>query len=224
MKKLNFIIPLLLLPIAMHGQQDTIVSMSANLTNSVVEKTITQSLDTSRKWDFHLTMGTTFLGGGLGSASVFHVSPSIVYRPTERLTVKARVSGFSSYAFGEAGHYFRPRPQRSMVPYRDGNAVAGAIELSASYKVSDRLWVAASLYHVGGEVATGAVISPWLASPMPMPLDATAISASLRYRVGDNSFLDIHFTHIDDRAGTLAPLLFETYRWHYGSPFNNFYF
>ena len=38
----------------------------------------------------------------------------------------------------------------------------------------------------------------------------------MRYRIGEDSFLDIHATFIDDRTGALGPLYFGG---PYGSPY-----
>lgn len=212
-KRIVLLFAAVFLPAIMMAQQDSIVSMSDNLHNA-----ITKSMDTVQKWEFHATLGSSIVGGSLGTASVFSVNPTIVYRPNKRLTVKASATGFDSYCFPDAGAHFRGREARSLAPYRDRGSVAGAVSVSASYKVTDRLWVAASYMHLGGEVATGAVLCPWMATPMPVTLDANAFSASLRYRFGEKSFIDIHFTHIDDRAGTLAPMLFDAY---YHDDFNH---
>lgn len=198
-----------LFPVVMMAQQDSIVSMSSNLS-----QTMAVCHDTLPKWEFHCSMGSDFVGSSRGNAIGFSVSPSVVYRPNDLLTIKANMTGFDSYNFGDAGRYLRREP-RNLAPYRDRGSVAGSVALSATYKVTDRLWIAASYMHLGGEVASGILVNPWLASPMPMLLDANAFSASLHYRFSDKSYIDIHFTHIEDRTGALTPLLFDNY--YYGT-------
>ena len=199
------------------AQQDSIVSISPELSNVATVKG-----DTLQKWEFHATMGGSVVAGGLGSASVFTVSPSLVWRPSERLTVKASATGFDSYALPGSGSPLRGREPRSLAPVRDRSSIAGSVSVSAAYQLSKRLWIAASFSHLGGEVATGAILNPWMATASPLALDANVYSASLHYRLGEKSFIDVHFTHIDDRAGTLAPLVYDACYaapFHYGTPF-----
>ena len=106
-------------------------------------------------------------------------------------------------------------------------AIAGTVAVSATYKANDRLWIAASLLHMGGNLATASIVNPWLPD-MPVNIDATAFTASMRYRIGKDNFLDIHMTFVDDRAGTLSPLLFTSplygpYNYH-STSFGGYFF
>ncbi len=121
----------------------------------------------------------------------------------------------NSFSFGADSYTFRGSNPRSLVPLRNYNAAAAALEVAASYKVNDRLWVAASLLHIGGGLASGIIINPWMLGNRPVMLDATAFSAAMRYRIGEDNYLDLQMTIIDDRTGAFGPLFFGA---PYGSP------
>lgn len=192
-------------------------------------------LDTVEPWQFHLSMGTALVGNSYSSASLFGISPSVVYQPNPRLRVKASLSALSSYSLaGPAGYSVRGYTPRSLAPLRyPANALAASLQLSAAYKLSDRLWIAASFLHMGGSLAAAAALNPWLSSDRPIPLNASAFTAAMRYRLSDDSYLHLHMTIIDDRTGALGPLLFGspygspfyydalTFGPHYGSPFGS---
>ena len=171
--------------------------------------------DTLKKWDFHLSMGSAMTVGNGTSASLFGISPSVEFRPNERLKVTATATLLNSYALMPAGYHLRGQEPRNLAPLRNprGSAAMGALQVSASYRVNERLWVAASLTRVAGDLASGTLINPWLVGNRPLTLDATAMTASMRYRFKNDSFLDIHMTFIDDRNGALGPLLI-------GSPYS----
>lgn len=172
--------------------------------------------DSLKRWDFHLAMGATMVGGRHLSASGFALTPTVVFRPNERLKISASMSMLDSYSLYPGGYNLGAREVRSLAPVRNAGAAAAAVSVAASYKVNDRLWIAASLMNVSGGVASAALVNPWLTGVGPVMLDATAFSAAMRYKVGESSFLDLHLTVIDDRMGTLGPLYF-------GGPFGGYY-
>lgn len=208
-----------MLPLPSLAQVDSVVSMSGDLSMSVPASSRPMHpladkgklTDTLQKWEFHLSMGSEFIGNKLGSASLFWVTPTVVYRPGERLKIRASVSMLNSYSLMPQGYTFRGNAPRSLAPLRNP-ASAAALDVSATYRVNDRLWVSASLLCLGGGVASGIILNPWLMDNGPVPLRATAFSASARYRIGEESYLDVQMTMIDDRTGALGPFYF-------GAPF-----
>ncbi len=221
---------IVVLPTA-RSQQDSIVSLSDDLTvqgPASLRNTSVQPADSVRKWDFHLSMGATVMGGRNLSASGFSITPTVVLTPNDRLKISASASMIDSYSLYPGGYNLGVRETRSLAPVRNPRAAAAAISIAASYKVNDRLWVAASLMHSSGMLASAALANPWLAGG-PVPLDATAFSAAMRYKVGEKSYLDVHLTVVDDRAGTFGPLYFGGpfggycggYGSFYGSAFDN---
>ena len=171
-------------------------------------------MDTVRKWEFHLSMGTSLVGSRYDMATLSGVTPTVIYRPNNKLKIKGSVSGAYSYTLAPQGYGIRGHQPRSLAPYRYP-ATAMAATVSAEYQVNDRLWVGASVSKIGGELASGMLVNPWLLTDgYPVALDVTSFTAAMRYRFGDDNFLDIHLTVLNDRAGTLVPLLYDyPYGW-----------
>ena len=217
----------ILLPLHASAQKDSVVSMTDDLSLSLPAssrpmhplKDKSKLNDTLQKWDFHLSMGTELIGNRYGSASLFGITPTVIYRPSERLKIAASVSMMNSYSLMPQGYTIRGVQARSMAPLRNPGAAA-AVDVAVTYKVNERLLLSASLLHIGGSLATGMIINPWLMGTGPLSLDATAFSASMRYRIGDDSWLDFHMTVIDDRAGTLWPTLLDPFY----SPFHSSFY
>lgn len=225
MKKFFLILALLLSVTVLRAQNDTIVTMSDGLSRTSTIKAerpvhpLTDKshlLDTVKAWDFHLSLGTGFVGGGFNAASFSGITPSIVYRPNDKLTLRASATMLHSYTLAPDGYAIQGRRPRNMAPLRDPNAMALALNVSATYKVNDRLWLSAQVIRFNGGLASGAVLNPWFAPNLPEDIDATAVSAAMRYRIGDDNYLDIHMSFINDRTGALGPLMFGG---PYGSPY-----
>ena len=228
MRRKNILIltVLVLMPLLSQSQNDSVVSHSDGLVISVPSAASTTQAaypsDSLNRWDFHLSLGSGIMGGSYSSASYLGVTPSLVFRPTDRLKITASATILDSYSLSGGNYYIRGREPRSLAPLRNP-ARAASVSVAVSYRVNDRLWVAASLHTLGGMLANGALVNPWLAGTPPMDLDATAFSASMRYRMGDNSFLDLHMTLIEDRTGALGPLLFANpYSGFYGPAYGGF--
>ncbi len=214
---------MLVLPALRAQVDDTIVSSDSRLVASdrpmhlLADKS--RLLDTLDPWEFHLSMGTAWVGSSFSAASVFGIKPTVIYRPNNRWTIKGSLSALSSYSLtGPNGYRLQGYTPRSLAPLRyPGGALAASVQLSAAYRVSDRLWIAASFMHLGGDLVAEAAMNPWLQSDRPIPLNANAFTASMRYRIGDDSYLHLHMTFIDDRTGALGPLLF-------GGPYGSLYY
>lgn len=202
---------------------DTVVSVDSRLVvasdrpmHLLADKS--RLLDTLDPWEFHLSMGTAWVGSSFSAASVFGITPTVIYRPNARLKIKGSVSALSSYSLaGPNGYRIEGYTPRSLAPVRyPGSALATSVQLSAAYQVNDRLWIAASFMHMGGDIVPAALMNPWFQPDRPVLLNANTFTASMRYRLTDDSYLQLHMTIIDDRTGALGPLLFGG---PYGSPF-----
>ncbi|MBR4715967.1 MAG: hypothetical protein IKP34_07295 [Bacteroidales bacterium] len=194
-------------PFTASAQTDSIVSMSDDL-SLLPPKSIRSQADTLQKWEYHLSMGGAVVGSSFGSASLYGIKPTVIFKPNDKLKVSASASLLNSFSFGASSYTLRGSNPRSLAPLRNYNAAAAALEVAATYKVNDRLWVAASLLHIGGGLASGVIINPWMLGNSPVMLDATAFSAAMRYRIGKDNYLDLQMTIIDDRTGAFGPLFF----------------
>ena len=211
---------LLLLPLSASAQVDTVVSASDDIIVTGVPSSVRPMHpltdksklvdDTLQRWEFHLSMGSSIVGTSFSSASLFGITPSIIYRPNDRLKIKASMTALDSYTIATNGYRIRGNEPRSLAPVRYPGSTAGAFNVSASYRVNDRLWIAASLMHVIGGLAAGTLLNPWFVNDSPVPLDATAFSAAMRYRIGEDNYIDIHMSFIDDRTGAMLPFMFGT--------------
>ena len=216
----------ILLPLTASAQKDSVVSMTDDLSLSLPSSVRpmhpladkSKLTDTLQKWEFHLSMGGEFVGNRWGSASLYGITPTIIYRPSDRLKIRTSVSMLNSYSLMPQGYSIRGREPRSLAPLRHPNAAA-ALDISATYKVNDRLWLSASLLRLGGSLASGMIVNPWLMGFGPVTLDATAFSAAMRYRMGEDSYIDLQMTVIDDRTGALWPTMMDPFcsPFHYHS-------
>ena len=201
-----------------HAQSDTVVSASGDITVGDVPSSVRPmhlltdksklTADSLKKWDFHLSMGTSFIGGTYSSASLYAIRPTLIYRPSDRWTIKASASAISSYSFMPGGYTIRGNNPRSLAPTRYPASGAVSASVSAAYKVNDRLSVAAAICHIDGQMASGAILNPWCYSNQPVDLNATSFTAAMRYQFADGKYLNIHMTFIDDRTGALGPYYF----------------
>ena len=175
------------------------------------------------RWEPHLSAGTGFVGSSYGDNRLFtSIAPSLTFRPNGCWTVNAgfRVTtdmGLNpNYAFSSA--------ERSLAPYRHRNGGTGLVSVhaGAQYRANDRLWLAASVYHLTGTYA------PYygFGNGDVFDVSATAFSAAASYRFGNDSFLHLSVTCIRDEYGTV-PFLWHDAWMHggygswgmYGSPY-----
>lgn len=223
MKKIIFALFFVFIAGTTIAQRDSIVTASGELTTTSIKADRPVHLltdksklrDTLQPWEFHLSMGGGFVGSSYSSASLFGVTPSVIYRPNEKFTFRASASFLNSYTLAPGGYQIQGRRPRSMAPLRDPGAVAAAFTMSGTYQVNERLWIAGRIMFLNGALASGMIVNPWFPADMPVELNATAVTAAMRYKISNNSFLDFHLTYINDRTGALGPLLFGG---PYGSP------
>lgn len=233
MNHINRIMSVLLLaltalPAVAVAQEDTIVSHSGDLSLSVPSSERSMhpladksSLtgDTLKRWEYSIAMGAAYVGGTYTSASVFGITPTILFRPNDRLKIKASFTGIDSYSLLPNGYNVGGSEVRNLAPVRNHSNTAVGVNVAASYKINERLTIAASLMHLSGQLASASIVNPWIMSRGPIGINATAFSAAMRYRIGDDSFLDLHMTIIDDRTGILGPFYPYGLNNCWGSPF-----
>ena len=156
----------------------------------------------------HFSATTGFLGTGHGDNRLFtSLAPSVTFRPTARWAITGGLRLTSD--FGLNGQYMAA-PERNLAPVRNGGTSTASVYLEAGYQATDRLWLAASLYHLGGEYAP--LFGP--ANGSTLDLSVTALSAEAAYRFGDNNYLHLSFTFVRDNTGALPYLWWEN--WHMG--------
>ncbi len=166
------------------------------------------------RWEPHLNVSTGFMGTSYGDNRLYtSVAPSLTFRPNSRWAVNA---GFRITSdMGLNPNYAFSSPERSLAPYKHRNGGTGlaSAHVAAQYQVSDRLWLAAAVYHLGGTYApvygfgNGEVFD----------VSATAISAAAAYRFSDDSFLHLSFTYVRDGQGTLPYLYHDAWMHGYGT-------
>ena len=157
----------------------------------------------SPKWEPHLSVSTGFLGSSHGDNRLFtSVAPSLAYRPNDRWLVSAGFRITSDMGFPYIAH------NRDLAPYkREGGTGLVSAHVAAEYQVNDNLWLAASVYHIGGTYA------PFFGFAQGGTLDvsATAISAAAALRFNDDNYLKLSFTVVRDHYGTLPYMYYDSW-------------
>ena len=73
-------------------------------------------------------------------------------------------------------------------------------------------------------MASDALMNPFLPPATMMDMNLTAFTASLRYKLREDSCLDMHMTVINDPTGALGPLYYGSlYGGLYGAPYGGIY-
>ena len=155
------------------------------------------------KWEPHLSVSMGFLGSSYGDNRLFtSVAPSLSYRPNDRWLVSAgfRITSDMGFPFVQNN--------RDLAPYkREGGTGLASAHVAAEYRVNDNLWLAASVYHIGGKYAPFCVF----AQGSTLDVSATAISAAAALRFNDDNYLRLSFTMIHDHYGTLPYMYFDSW-------------
>ena len=176
----------------------------------VMEKTAADTI-VLPKWEPHLTVGTGFMGTSYGDNRLFTtVAPSLKYRPNDRWTISG---GFRITSdMGLNPHYMASGSHKSLAPYkRNGGTGLASAHVGAQYRVNENVWVAASVYHLGGTYAP----LYGFANGQVMDVSATALSAAAAFRFSNNNYLHLSFTVVRDHNGTL-PFLYHDMWMHGG--------
>jgi len=163
------------------------------------------------RWEPHLDVTTGFMGTNYGDSRLFtSVAPSLTFHPNSRWEINA---GFRiTTDMGLNPNYNIGTPARDLAPYKHRNGGTGmaSAHVAAQYRVNEDLWLAASIYHLGGTYAP----IYGFGNGKIFDVSATAFSAAASYRLRDDSFLHLSFTYIRDNCGTLPYLYHDA--WHSG--------
>lgn len=150
-----------------------------------------QEADTSTT-RVHLSTGASVAAGFGRTQSLMWVAPSIEQRINDRLSVGGGFALAGTLLPSYEIHGYTPS---SLAPLKRGTGL-GAAWASAEYRVSDRLWLWASVAHVGGYAQP-----LWLDGSVPVGI--TAISGGLAYEFPKGSLLEMHFHFVHDHYGTV---------------------
>lgn len=174
-KKTILIIAAMALAFGVSAQRDTKIAKDTSL------------------WDFHLSTGTSFVGGGGKSNAYFWTAPSVEYRVTKRLTLRGGFAYAGSLLDGYELHY-----TPSFAPRRSGTRLVGA-KVMADYWASDRMNIWFSLARMGGWHEP-----IWTPKGEAFPVDVTVLSGGFNYALSDDSMLEMHFHFVHDHYGNDA--------------------
>jgi len=155
----------------------------------------------SKRIDCRLTLeggGGSWFGMGYAYTGV---APEIRYHFNNRFTVSTGMRVLNG--FGLSRSIGIQSSHQSLAPKRGGTKLIEAY-VANEYQVNERLWIAASLLHIGGEID----FTPFH-SKNATHVSATAFSANLCYRTHRGSLLDFHISYIDDHNGLLAPYFYD---------------
>lgn len=151
------------------------------------------SVDVER-WDFHLSTGTSVTFAGREAMPRMWTAPSVTFRPNDRLTLRG---GFLAVGSSPDAYRLHGLQRPSLAPRRRTTSVAAA-GVEADYRVSDRLWVWASVWRAGGW------LQPWFdPTGEAHRLGITSFSGGFDLKLGEGSALSMSFSMVRDDYGTL---------------------
>lgn len=164
------------------------------------------------KWEPHMSVSTGFMGSSYGDNRLYtSVAPSVTFRPSVRWTLNAGFRITSDMGLNQNQMF--TTPAKDLAPYkrRNGGTGIASAHVAVQYQASDRLWLAASVYHLGGSYAP--VFG--FGNGSAFDVSATALSAAASYRFKNDSFLHLSVTYIRDEYGTM-PFLYHD-AWMHGA-------
>lgn len=166
----------------------------------------TLTADTTNPLDFHLSLSTGVITSNYaGSRSYISAAPRLSYQLNDEWKLKA---GFAMTT--DMSYLTIQPPVRSLAPVRQGTTV-GAGWVGAEYQPNDRLRIAGSVFYVGGQWQP--MFGP-MSQQGAMPVGAYGANATIQYRTGNNSWIELNVGIVRDEAGTLGPLLWD--QWYGG--------
>lgn len=156
------------------------------------------------KWEPHLAVGTGFMATTRGDNRIFtSVAPSLTYHANDRLSFYGAFSVISDLGLNpnyNVGRSYAPRRN-------NGGTGLVSVEAGGEYRLNENIWLAASVWHVGGQYAP--LFGPLNGSTMDV--SATAISAAAAFRFKNDNYLHLSFTFVRDHAGTLPWMYHDAY-------------
>lgn len=172
--------------------------------DSVDLRPLRQKEPTMKKLDCRLTLEAgvgSFFGKGYAFTGV---APEVRYHFNDRFSLSAGMKLTEGFGLG-MDYGINARGGRNLAPRRSGTRLYQAY-ISGEYQVNERLWIAASLLHIGGTVD----FVPWYGMT-DGTVSATALSAELRYKTRRGNMLVFHLSYINDNGGIMAPYLYSPY-------------
>lgn len=160
---------------------------------------------------YHLSTGTSVMSGYGRTAGLSWVAPRVVFRPTDRLTLRG---GFAVAGSLTGGYAIQGRGPQTISLRRTPTQLR-AFHAGAEYRIDDRLKVWAAVAHVDGWATP-------LWTDMAMPVDATAFTGGFKYRFDSGTAFEMHVTVIRDQAGSLPALFYD--RPCFGCMYDSFMF
>lgn len=158
---------------------------------------------TIKKLDCRLTLDAG-AGSWFGKGYAFTgVAPELRYHFNDHIAISGGLKMTNVYSLGD--YQIRGREAQSLAPRKGGGRLYEAY-LSGEFQLNDRLWLAATLLHIGGTLDYG------LANGRNGEMvSATGFFADLHYRTRRGSMLGLHLSYVNDRNGLLAPYLYSPY-------------
>lgn len=129
------------------------------------------------------------------------VAPEVRYHINDRLSISGGIRLTNGFGLGTS-YNIHGRERQTLAPRR-GKAKMYEAYVSGECQVNERLWISATLLHVGGEIG----FTPFN-SKKNMTLNATGFFADLRYKTRSGSLLGFHLSYIHDNNGILTPYLY----------------
>ena len=142
--------------------------------------------------DWHLKLGTEFLSFNNRGEVLTFVAPSFSYKASEKVRINAGVSYVSGLGnFGKVD--LSPR-RRSTNAY--------SVYAQAEYRKNERFWFRGTMFYAGGNLGFLPTFSD---RTMQNNLCVYGASADFRFKIFDDSALNLHFSFIRDEYGSLPP-------------------
>lgn len=145
-----------------------------------------------------------------------HAYVGVAPRFQQQLNDQWKVKGGFAVVSDVADNFGR-QTSRDLAPYRHPKRLAAAA-VSAEYHPTDKVWISATGFFIGGQTGLGAM------SPAPSNgLDISAYGASIaaRFKVSERGFVDINVDMVRDNTGFLAPMLWNPYCYGYDTYFRH---
>lgn len=162
------------------------------------------STQTKSKLQPHFMVGTGVWSSGGEVRPYTTTGAQLDYTFNDKWTV---TGGFMVYNEWNQNHYMiQGRSPRSYAP-RKNNSSLIALNAGVQYNFNDRLSLAFSIYHLGGEMI------PWWmpTTSVPFNVSVTGFSAELQYKLRNDSYLNFYLSFYRDNLGTMGIPLYPFY-------------
>ncbi len=186
----------------------------ANSNYAQWKEPIHQLPDTSiSKFNYQISLSTGVISNFHKAEAYIQVAPSFSYQVNSKFRVNAGFSFLSD--LNPNGYIIGKKDEPDLSPRKDKTQMA-SVYVQTEYMPNDRLWISASAFYIGGTLSS-------LTSGFGSPLDLSTFGgvAALRYRIGENTFIDFNVAVIRSNQN-LPPFLWNSYFDHSPYPFSGF--